>query len=357
MAERALRIRIVLALALWLQAVCAGADTLALRTEEGNIKGALYRLAWPEHWNGKLLLFAHGLRPFDEPLRAPLDPARPVYREMIERGWMVGATSYRRNGIIIGDAIDDLRRLRQHISERFGQPRQVLLMGDSMGGIIGTLIAERHADEFDAVLASGAALDLDRLDGPWGLNYHPKAPIVFLTNRSEIEAPARYVQRASEAPAPPALWRVERDGHVNVNDDERLAAIDALLDYLETGALDRERDGTIALESASSAIEGNKGLGGTISGITSGHGNIFTSFVPEDLAKLGIEVGDRFMLTVNDQSISVRLGTDYRDVALGEWIGILRAEGFLMLARNRENACRTLNCSTGDRVQISTLDE
>ena len=88
--------------------------------------------------------------------------------------------------------------------------------------------------------------------------------------------------------------------------------------------------------------------------MTENHGNIFTSFVPEDLARLGIEQGDNFQLSLGDIAVMVYLGSNYRDVEHGEWIGIMRAEGVLMVARNRVSACQTLGCKIGDRVTIAT---
>ncbi|MBT8061717.1 MAG: alpha/beta hydrolase, partial [Gammaproteobacteria bacterium] len=274
---------------------------------------------------------------------------------LLEEGWMVATSSYRRNGIIIADAIEDLNLLRQHITETHGKPGRVVLMGNSMGGIIGALIAERHGEVYDAVLAAGAAIRLDVKHGPLSLNFDPKIPILFLTNRSEIDGPRDYVERSSQATVPAALWRVDRDGHVNVNDPERLAAIRALEHYLDHGELARHKDGTIAVAANSTARFFENRAEGTIAGVTANHGNIFTSLVPADLEQLGIEPGDHFLLTVGEHTVQVLLGSNYGDVERGEWIGIMRAEGVLMIARNRESACKTLACAMGSTVVISPL--
>ncbi len=269
---------------------------------------------------------------------------------------MAADTSYRRNGIIIGDAIKDIRNLLAHITTVHGEPMQVFLMGNSMGGIIGTLIAERHADEFDAVLAAGAALRPDFDGGPLSLNHDPKIPILFLTNRSEFEGPEHYVRKADEATVPPALWRVERDGHVNVNDQERLAALVELERFHTSGEMTRFTDGTFSTIADSTASISN-GIGkGTIVGASENHGNIFTSFVPGDMAELGIDSGDTFVISINGKTAEVLMGTEYGDVKRGEWIGIMRAEGVLMLARNFTNACKAVDCAAGDTVTIYAAD-
>lgn len=324
--------------------------------QHGVIADALYTVASPVNWNGKLLIFAHGLRPDTEPLRADLNIERPLYKTLLDEGWMIATSSYRRNGIIIEDAIEDLGLLCKHIIETYDRPTRLVVMGDSMGGIIGTLIAEKHAEDYDAILAAGAALGADQATRLVGLNFDPKIPIVFLTNRSEIEGPEHYVGLAADGTIPPALWRVDRDGHVNVNDQERLAALRALEHFPSSGELDRAKDGTIAIAANSTARFFENSAEGEIAGTTESHGNIFTSLVPEDLQQLGIKTGDHFNLTIREYTARVLLGSNYSEVSRGEWIGIMRAEGVLMVARNRSNACETAACQVGDKVTITQAD-
>jgi len=328
-----------------------GDDVASVHT--GAIEGALYTIAEPADWNGKLLLFAHGYRPEDEPLRAPLDTSRPLYSELLGQGWMVATTSYRRNGIIVRDAIADLDALRAHVASHFAEPRRVIVMGDSMGGVIGTLVAEERFPDYHGVLAVGAALNRVETGRPGGFSHDPRIPLLFLTNQSELEGPGDYVTWAEDATVPPALWRVGRDGHVNVNDRERLAALLALEHFVETGEIERGRDGTIEEASESTARFSARTAESTIVGVSPAHGNIFTGFVPGDLERLGIMPGDRFSLTVGDVTVEAVLGSSYDDVGEGEWIGIMRAEGVLMVARNYEDACATIGCAVGDRVTIS----
>ena len=185
------------------------------------------------------------------------------------------------------------------------------------------------------------------------LQHDPKIPVIFLTNRSEIDGPGDYVLRSAGATVPPALWRVDRDGHVNVNDRERLAAIKALEQFIEHGEVERDKDGTISISAASTARFSEQGAHGSITGVSANHGNIFTSLVPADFQQLGIGVGDHFLLTINGKSARVLLGSNYGEVSTGQWIGIMRAEGFLMLAQNFVNACETVGCQAGDDLMIS----
>jgi pimeloyl-ACP methyl ester carboxylesterase len=160
---------------------------------EGDIEGAKYSILFPaENWNGKLVMIAHGYVPEGNPLVAALDEADPHFDSFLESGWMVARTSYRRNGVIIADAITDLELLYDHISKAFGKPELAILHGGSMGGLIVTLIAEQDQDRFDAALAVGAALHMIDSEKNLEFSYSPNIPLLFLTNRSELDGPKNY---------------------------------------------------------------------------------------------------------------------------------------------------------------------
>ncbi len=140
----------------------SGLLSAAVVTQRGTIEGAHYAIAHDQglKWNKKLLLIAHGYRPENAPLIADLFPDQSAYATLITEGWIVAKTSYRRNGIIIADAIRDLDNLFQHISEEFGPPVRTIIEGDSMGGTIATLLMERDDHQYHGAVAVGAALDL-----------------------------------------------------------------------------------------------------------------------------------------------------------------------------------------------------
>jgi len=60
----------------------------------------------------------------------------------MKQGWIVAMTSYRREGLIVADAMKDVNNLRNFICNEQGYPYWVLLEGRSMGGAIVTYIAE-----------------------------------------------------------------------------------------------------------------------------------------------------------------------------------------------------------------------
>ena len=338
-------------------AILAGCQGLLAPTpgvHTGTLGQSKYVIAVPKHWNGDLLMFAHGLMEEQAPLSANFDAEEPGNKALLNSGWMVAATSYRRNGVIVRDAVEDIDLLRKHIVSLYGRPKRTFVNGWSMGGAIGTMIAETHAGDYDGVLLVGAVLSLHDKDDPYRMTYRPAMPMLFLTNQSELNSASVYVRHASSGDKPVALWTVKRDGHCNVNDPEVAAAIAALVKCSQTGQIDREKDGTVSMADRPSVAVLRDGHAYGRAGKTSeGYGNIYTSFVMADLARLGVTPRSRFIVGKGDRSFVVMLATTYSDVPRGEWVAFITADGTLEVARNFENAAQTLGCSAGDEIFIA----
>ncbi|RYD62993.1 MAG: hypothetical protein EOP83_13225, partial [Verrucomicrobiaceae bacterium] len=132
--------------------------TVHLHAEEtttGEIGGAKYMIAAPEEWQGKLVMIAHGYRAEDEPLKADIEIDKRFAKPLLDKGWAIASTSYRRNGWIIEDAILDLKALREHVVSTKGEVKRCILVGSSMGGLISTLAAEGAIDNLHGVVAIG----------------------------------------------------------------------------------------------------------------------------------------------------------------------------------------------------------
>lgn len=340
----------------------------AVTVETGEIQGAKFTLARPERWNRGVLLLAHGLRGEDRPLVADLFPEHLAYRSLLEEGWIVAKTSYRRNGLIVADAIADLDALRSHIAETYGTPKRVLLEGESMGGLIVTLIAEREPHEppqYDGAIAIGAALNVREPNSTLGLTLQPRIPVIFLTNQSELEAPRNYV--LADLPrfpsVAPALFRVSRDGHVNVNQAERLVALRALNSWLDRGRGSLPRpaspapffDATVPPEAQPSRVARHadgRGFDTRVLEISAVFGNVFIDAQPADFAAAGIERMTWFQLGAGDQKFRALHGRDFNSVKRGEWVTFANADGFYWLARNFGDAAATAKLKAGDVVSI-----
>lgn len=358
--------RRLLALAL----VCAcSAFGAGITVETGELAGAKFTLARPAHWNQRVLLLAHGLRDPARPLVADLQPAHLACRAFLDEGWIVAKTSYRRNGIIVADAMADLDALRAHIAQKFGAPERVLLEGESMGGLIVTLMAERDPALYAGAIAIGAALQVR--EGGLGLSLQPQIPLLFLTNQSEFEGPRGYVTAAAPRCASemrPALFRVSRDGHVNVNQRERLAALRALNAWLDRGraALPAPSSGTQFFDGtvppapqASQVIRhaDGRGFDAHVLEVSAGYGNLFLNVQPADLAALGLGKMQWLQLITRDQTFRVLHGHGFASVKRGEWVLFENADGFCWLARNYGDAAATATLRAGDPVTLRLYDE
>src|SRR5471030_2067807 len=124
------------------------------RVELGEIKGAAFAIATPPgQWNRRILILAHGYRPDSAPVIPDLHPERASLKAALDQGWIVATTSFRRNGMVVGDSIADLDALRAFIVAEYGEPERVILEGESMGGLIVTLMAERDKGAYDGAIA------------------------------------------------------------------------------------------------------------------------------------------------------------------------------------------------------------
>jgi pimeloyl-ACP methyl ester carboxylesterase len=131
--------------------------------------GALYQICFPATWNGDLVLYAHGYIAPQQALTLPDDQigGRPASGIVTELGYAYATTSYRANGLVAADAVDDLIELVDTIEQRYRpDPVRTAIIGFSEGGLVATLAVERHPDRFDGALAGcgpigdfGAQLD------------------------------------------------------------------------------------------------------------------------------------------------------------------------------------------------------
>jgi pimeloyl-ACP methyl ester carboxylesterase len=117
--------------------------------------GALYRICFPDSWNGDLVLFAHGYVAPQHELAIPDENVggQPVSTMVTGLGYAYATTSYRANGLVAPDAVDDLLELVDTVNSRYRpDPARTLIAGFSEGGLVGTLAVERHPDRFAGAL-------------------------------------------------------------------------------------------------------------------------------------------------------------------------------------------------------------
>jgi pimeloyl-ACP methyl ester carboxylesterase len=120
--------------------------------------GALSRICVPAPgWNGELVVWAHGYVAVDEPIgfyHLTLPDGTSLPDLVLGLGLAFATTSYRANGLVILDAVDDVRELVAAFPAAAGRAAsRVYLAGASEGGLVTVLALERHPELFTAGLA------------------------------------------------------------------------------------------------------------------------------------------------------------------------------------------------------------
>lgn len=324
----------------------------AAEITRGEIGGAKYVVATPAGWQGKLLLIAHGYRTADQPLSAEFDVKDRFAAPLLEKGWCIASTSYRRNGWIIEDAILDLKALREHVATAHGEVKRCVIVGSSMGGLIGTLSAEGALADVHGVVAIGAYLG-DRETGAYykTLTWQPKAPLLFLTNETELDHPRHYREKAGAEKT--ALWEIKRPGHCNVSDPERLAGVLAVDAWIDGTAPEKDKDGTIRApgrKSTATTVDG--GLAGKITFVSGSWGNLSSNLVAADLEALGLQIGDKTKVKGPGGELEVTVCRYRTDVAEGAGALYVTPDGWLAVVIHGGNAAKALGVKLGDPLTV-----
>jgi hypothetical protein len=232
-------------------------------------------------------------------------------------------------------------------------------MGESMGGAIVTALLETRPGDYAGAVAIGAALEVESMEPGFAFTRQPRGPILFLTNRTELGAPRAYVGATAQAPVAPVLWPVGRDGHVNVNAAEKLAALAAVVAWAGTGAIPAMGfDATVVPVAGPSGVamaEDKLSAEGRVLEVHPVYGNLGLEFQPSDLARLGIEPGATFALDVRGTTFRVVYGKTFSSVPPGQWVGFADPDGRIAIAINRGNAASTARLTSGDAIRIRPL--
>lgn len=127
-------------------------------TELGEINGASFRIDIPQQgWNRSLVLYFHGYeqKPHKFALGAngkPYPPGR-VLQQVLKRGYAVAQSGYSEGGWAVAAAAKDSESLRRYFIKKHGSPKETLVMGHSMGGLLVVMALEQHADAYAGGLA------------------------------------------------------------------------------------------------------------------------------------------------------------------------------------------------------------
>lgn len=143
---------------------------------QGETAGATYSIVLPQKWNGTLLLYSHGYR-FAAPGPPDFGPVStaaqvsstdadgtgkdPLSQKLLSAGYALAGSSYKSNGWAVADGVAADEALHDTFVTLVGKPMRTYVWGDSLGGLITEIVAEKDSSWVD-----GAAPMCGALAGP-----------------------------------------------------------------------------------------------------------------------------------------------------------------------------------------------
>jgi pimeloyl-ACP methyl ester carboxylesterase len=139
----------------------------------------------PEPWNGYLVVYAHGYVAPQEDLALPVEElgqgtlpdGQSIIEILMSMGFAFATTSYHKNGWAVEQAEDDIIDLIQYFEDEVAgeSVAKILLTGASEGGLVTTMMIEKHPDVF----AGGLAMCGPVAGAPYQLDYVGDFRVVF----------------------------------------------------------------------------------------------------------------------------------------------------------------------------------
>jgi len=154
-------------------------NTCATLACTGTLGGAAYTIVMPTKWNGTLLLYSHGYREAAPapPDFAPVDTkaeAAPGYgdgddsvgKALLAQGYAIAGSAYKTNGWAVTDGVSADEDLYSFFVQHVGTPNRTIAWGDSLGGLITEVLAQKHPEWVDGAVPlcgvlAGPNLNLD----------------------------------------------------------------------------------------------------------------------------------------------------------------------------------------------------
>ncbi|MBC8092651.1 MAG: hypothetical protein H7Y15_12080, partial [Pseudonocardia sp.] len=114
-------------------------------------RNAGYAIEVPEHWNGELVMWAHGFRGNGAELTVDA-PSYGLRERFVAQGYAWAASSYDRNGYDVASGVESTKALAGEFGELVGEPERTYLTGVSMGGHVTGRSIEEFPGFYDGAL-------------------------------------------------------------------------------------------------------------------------------------------------------------------------------------------------------------
>lgn len=124
------------------------------KIDSGSINSVKYKILFPENWQKKLIMYAHGYEFMGAKPRQSENPNWPKSMKVfLDRGFAVAASDYQLQGLAIIEGVEDTEVLRKYFTKKYGRPDTTFMVGHSMGGGITIAIMENFDKSYQAGLA------------------------------------------------------------------------------------------------------------------------------------------------------------------------------------------------------------
>lgn len=118
----------------------------------GEINGAKYKIYIPENWNKGLVMYAHGYEEIGEETGEFTEEVDEFMEIFTSRGFAYAASTYKRQGFVIKDGIEDTEVLRSYFELTYSKPETCIVTGHSMGGMIALATIEKFPAEYSGAM-------------------------------------------------------------------------------------------------------------------------------------------------------------------------------------------------------------
>ncbi len=123
------------------------------KTDTGTIKNAGFKIIFPENYQNKLVMYAHGHEFMGSLPRQSKNPAWvDRMKPFLDRGFAVAASDYSLQGFALPEGVNDTENLRKYFIKKYGKPDSTFMVGHSMGGGISIAIMENFDKNYNGAL-------------------------------------------------------------------------------------------------------------------------------------------------------------------------------------------------------------